>query len=267
MFQGVEQSDSERHLYEACPLCASKSFQRFAQGDCTNHPSYDPVLFPYIYWHKCDDCHHIFTDGYFTDEAAEIVFRKTQDNQRVGYNFEANRYVSAEMIEKVLPYRDKGHWLDIGFGNGSLLLTAQEYGFSPVGVDLRGESVALIKQLGVEAYHDKLEHLTFDKSFAVVSMMDVLEHVPYPNDMLAQVGHLMEPGGVLFVSMPNCESSVWHQLNANNVNPYWNEMEHYHNFSRQRLYALLEDHGFMPVRYGISKRYRVCMEVVAVKKP
>jgi hypothetical protein len=47
------------------------------------------------------------------------------------------------------------------------------------------------------------------------------------------------------------------------VNPYWGEIEHYHNFGRRRLYALLEEHGFEPARYGVSFRYRACMEVIA----
>jgi len=83
--------------------------------------------------------------------------------------------------------------------------------------------------------------------------------------MLKAVSSLLQNGGVLFVSMPNSGSVLWQQLNANNVNPYWGELEHYHNFSRERLYALLAEFGFEPVRYGISKRYRACMEVVAIK--
>jgi protein O-GlcNAc transferase len=51
-----------------------------------------------------------------------------------------------------------------------------------------------------------------------------------------------------------------------NTEPYWGEMERYHNFSRTRLYALLQSHGFEPVRHGTSERYWVCMEVVAVKQ-
>jgi hypothetical protein len=35
-------------------------------------------------------------------------------------------------------------------------------------------------------------------------------------------------------------------------------------FSLQ-LYALLQTHGFQPVEYSVSERYRVCMEVIAIK--
>ncbi|MGB8899283.1 MAG: hypothetical protein WCC90_08670 [Methylocella sp.] len=56
------------------------------------------------------------------------------------------------------------------------------------------------------------------------------------------------------------------RLHANGVNPYWGEIEHYHNFSRKRPYALLEEHGFRPVEYHVTERYRVCVEVIAIKQ-
>lgn len=31
----------------------------------------------------------------------------------------------------------------------------------------------------------------------------------------------------------------------------------------RRLYELLEEHGFEPLHYSVSERYRACMEVIA----
>jgi protein O-GlcNAc transferase len=52
------------------------------------------------------------------------------------------------------------------------------------------------------------------------------------------------------------------------VNPYWGwgEIEHYHNVSRKRLYALLEEQGFRPAEYHVSERHRLCMDVVSIKQ-
>ena len=97
-------------------------------------------------------------------------------------------------------------------------------------------------------------------------MADVLEHMPFPKQGLIAANKLLRTGGVLLVSMPNSENIVWRLTTEQNSNPYWGELEHYHNFGRSRLYRLLEDHGFTAVRYGVSERYRMCMEVVAVKK-
>jgi protein O-GlcNAc transferase len=60
--------------------------------------------------------------------------------------------------------------------------------------------------------------------------------------------------------------SGWRRLHANDINPYRGEIEHYHNFSLKRLYALLQQYGFRPLEYHISERYRVCMEVIAIKQ-
>ena len=97
-------------------------------------------------------------------------------------------------------------------------------------------------------------------------MADVLEHMPFPKAGLAAAHRLLRPDGVLFLSMPNIDNTVWRRLRANGVNAYWGEIEHYHNFPRKRLSALLEEHGLRPVESHISERYRVCMEVIAVKQ-
>lgn len=171
------------------------------------------------------------------------------------------------MIEKVLPYASEGYWLDVGFVNGSLLFTAQEYGFKPVGVDLRADNVKKMASLGIPAHCGQLSSLSLGFQCSVISMADVLEHMPYPKEGLRAAHNLLADGGILFISLPNTETIVWHVLTQNNANPYWGEIEHYHNFSRSRLYALLRETGFEPVRYGISERYTVCMEVVAKKIP
>jgi 2-polyprenyl-3-methyl-5-hydroxy-6-metoxy-1,4-benzoquinol methylase len=217
-------------------------------------------------WKQCLRCQHIFTDGYFTDETAKLIFNNVNEHQRVGYNIEQQRYVSARMVEKILPYFNRGNWLDIGFGNGSLLFTAQEYGFTPIGVDLREGNVTAMNSLGIRAYCSDLFKLSLDAPCSIISMADVLEHMPYPKDGLIAARKLLIDDGVLFISMPNCESMLWRAFDHAKSNPYWGELEHYHNFSRTRLYQLLEETGFEPIRYGISERYRACMEIVARKK-
>ena len=68
------------------------------------------------------------------------------------------------------------------------------------------------------------------------------------------------------MSMPNGDCYTWRMLDRLDGNPYWGELEHYHNFGRQRLYShLFQQQGFEPIDYGISERYYMCMEVIARK--
>jgi hypothetical protein len=48
-------------------------------------------------------------------------------------------------------------------------------------------------------------------------------------------------------------------------NPHWSEIGHYHNFTRERLFRLLEGNGFKPLFYNVSERCNSCMDVIAIK--
>ena len=257
--------NASRINFEGCPLCGSRDHAAYVTASCAHHPLYTPLISPTMQWQRCNQCDHIFTDGYFTAAVAAVVFSKTNVAQMVGADMENQRAVSARMIEKVLPFVSSGSWLDIGFGNGSLLFTAQEFGFKPVGVDLRDANVVALRARGIDAECVNLLDMRRLHEFSVISMADVLEHVSFPTPFLQHARDLLEPEGVLFISMPNADSPLWQAWNDGGVNPYWGELEHYHNFGRERLYALLEQTGFRPVKYGISERYRACMEVVAMK--
>jgi len=251
-----------RILFEGCPLCKSRKTATLRTADCSRHFLYRPVIAPTMTWMCCNDCSHVFTDGYFSPEAAAIIFENTHDNQKPGSAFEQQRMVSARMVESVAQYIKGGSWLDVGFGNGSLLFTAEEWGFTPVRVDLRRSSVEAMQQFGIEADCVDITAVNGSGRFSVISMADVLEHMPFPQDGLAAAQRLLQPEGVLFVSMPNYNCAAWRLLDANNANPYWGELEHFHNFSRTRLYTLMKDMGFEAIHYGVSERYRVCMEVI-----
>lgn len=254
---------NERILYAECPLCGHTELVDRMTGDCSGHVLYQPALSPQIRWKSCVGCGHVFTEGFYTESALSLIFGGTHENQKFGNDIENQRQVSARMIEKVLPHASTGRWLDVGFGNGSLLFTAYEYGFEPVGTDLRSANVDLMNSLGIEAHCSDICTLSLDRACTVVSMADVLEHMPYPKNALISAHRLMSEGGVLLISMPNMDNVVWLALDQANSNPYWGEIEHYHNFSRSRLYDLLRETGFEPLRYGISERYRLCMEVIA----
>jgi protein O-GlcNAc transferase len=44
------------------------------------------------------------------------------------------------------------------------------------------------------------------------------------------------------------------------------EIEHHHNFSRQRLMASLREHGFEVASFSIPHRYKAQMEIYSVRK-
>ena len=146
-----------------------------------------------------------------------------------------------------------------------MLFTAAEFGFTPVGLDLRADNVSALQRCGIEAHCKDISDLELDVKCSVVSMADVLEHIPFPKNAVKAAYNLLEQDGVLIVSMPNTDCIVWKTLDMTGMNPYWGTIEHYHNFSRAILFALLREVGFTDIQYGVSYRYRSCMEVIARK--
>lgn len=254
-----------RIAYDACPLCGCEAITDLGTFDCSSHPLFKPELPREMSWCECFDCKHAFTDGYFGPESLAVLFSSTHDYQEPGHDPERGRAVWSKVAERVTSLRGvaAGRWLDVGFGDGALLFTAQEWGYEPLGIDLRPTSVEKLAALGVPARAIALEALDEPGGFAVVSMADVLEHMPFPKPALGHARKLLAPDGLLFLSMPNKDTASWRALERERRNPYLIEIEHYHNFSRKRLYALLAETGFVPVWYGVSNRYLCGMEVIA----
>jgi len=261
------ESTEARIRYAACPLCDADDAVEAMIGDCSDHPLFKPPLPADQLWIECRACGHVYVEGYFTPAALAIVLSGTQSNQLPGYDIEGQRHLWSPVVEAVSRLRAAlgGRWLDVGFGNGSLLTTAAEFGYEVVGLDLREESVHLMRELGFEAHALDLEEFRANEAFDVVSLADVLEHMPFPKRALQRVQDLLRTDGLLFLSMPNADSFAWQMLTRTGTNPFWGEIEHYHNFGRKRLYALLAEFGFQPVCYRVSTRYRACMEVIARK--
>jgi trans-aconitate methyltransferase len=87
--------------------------------------------------------------------------------------------------------------------------------------------------------------------------------VPHPRAALGRVQAALRPGGLLLVSCPNMEAASWRAMDLAGANPYWQEIEHFHNFGRASLTRLLAEEGFQAVDYAVSTRYKSCMEVIA----
>jgi SAM-dependent methyltransferase len=158
------------------------------------------------------------------------------------------------------------YWVDVGFGNGGLVTTADEFGFDALGVDVRAAAVERLQASGYRAIHADFNGLELDAPVAVLSFCDALEHMPDPRSALRKAHAMLDADGLLYISLPNSETATWRQWELSNTNPYWGELEHYHNFSRTRLIELLQVHGFAVIDYYTSSRYYSCLEITARKR-
>ena len=243
-----------------CPLCDHERFVPQKEADITAHPLYRKELPPKIEWVWCSACGHVFTSSYWSDKAMALICETALADQvaRV-QDAELHRRISSRVVERVSLFKPSGRWLDVGFGNGSLLFTAAEYGFEASGIDMKSMAVMAAAELGYSVSTNDIGEEP-SRHYDVVSLADVIEHVPYPKNMLDQARRIMKLSGVLYVACPNMDTAVWKMMGDSN--PYWSEIEHFHNFSRSRLTDLLTECGFTVLRYGMSERYLSGMEII-----
>lgn len=95
--------------------------------------------------------------------------------------------------------------LDVGCAGGAFLVAAREMGFAVTGI----EPARWMAAYGRENYHldirdGILEPGAFEAhSFDVITLWDVIEHLPQPLETLQIVRFLLKPGGVLLVNYPD----------------------------------------------------------------
>jgi SAM-dependent methyltransferase len=111
-----------------------------------------------------------------------------------------------EILRHEVPSHSQPDFLDIGCGPGGLLEEARRHGWKARGLELSRWAVDKGRDKGLEIVEGTLEEARFPSAiFDVISMFDVLEHLPRPRNTLAEVRRILRPGGVLVVETPNIE--------------------------------------------------------------
>ena len=150
-----------------------------------------------------------------------------------------------EVLEHVERYVGVGRLLDVGAGPGFLVAAARRRGWDARGIDLNpwaGEHAREV--VGVDVAVGTLaDAAAAGEQVDVLTMMDVLEHVPDPDALLRDAARVVRPGGVLAVLTPDAGAATSRLLGRR-----WPEVrrpgEHLVLFSRTGLVAALGRHGF-----------------------
>ncbi|MBM3266554.1 MAG: methyltransferase domain-containing protein [Candidatus Sericytochromatia bacterium] len=142
--------------------------------------------------------------------------------------------------------------LDVGCGSGDLAASLARAGFAVTGVEVAPDAAeAARRRHGLDVRTGTLAAADFPAgSFDVAVVWHVLEHVPDPAGLLADVARVLRPGGVAIVQVPNFGS-----IQAGVFGARWFALDvprHLHHFTPATLARTLEAAGFQAgaVKHG-----------------
>lgn len=131
--------------------------------------------------------------------------------------------------------------LDIGCSVGAQLVEYQRRGWQAIGIDLDDNAVSFARSQGLDARLAALEEAVLEEeSFDLITLLDVIEHLPDHKPALQKLSALLRPGGLLKIKTPCAESLIHYFYGP----PWLFNDTHLLYFSRSRLLHTLQDYGF-----------------------
>ncbi len=148
-----------------------------------------------------------------------------------------------DLLTRFAVHRETGRWLDVGYGQGALLRAASHVGWECFGAEISPPALQIGEREGWTVTSRLEDDPRFqDASFDVVSMIELIEHVPDPDTLLQTALRKLRPGGALYLTTPNARS-----LNARLLRERWSVYappEHLTVWSKRGLSAALARIGF-----------------------
>lgn len=183
-----------------------------------------------------------------------------------GGDYEARnpRYKFRALLGAIRMHQPSGRLLDIGCAYGKFLeVAALEGGYELSGMDLSEHAVEVARERlephGVRVRQGGVLDRPFDgETFDVVTMFDVIEHVPDLDAAFDAARVRLNPGGVLAISVPVYDGPVGVLVEAMDMDP-----THVHKLGRREWVERCEAAGLRVlrkvgiVRYFMAGRFYV----------
>jgi SAM-dependent methyltransferase len=163
--------------------------------------------------YQCDLCGMLFRRPYLS--SANLIKAYGQ------FSADCWRYprrrdfdLTAQIIRGTRP---AGRVLDVGCYRGDFLVMLPD-GYQKYGIEPIEAARKVARSRGIILMGTSIEELEIDTPmFHVITLLDVIEHLPYPLDSLKKVVRLLLPGGLLILSTGNTDALPWRLMRQD----YW----------------------------------------------
>lgn len=239
---------------KSCILCQSSESKTVFNENGT------PIL-------ECKNCGHVYS-SYEQEEHYEGYWDVAEQTYDLKWWDDAHRAVYSDFISTYLK-QEKGNLLDVGCGLGFFVkaVLSKKPGWSAVGYEISKQAVKFAnEQNGMKTVYAGLvqDSKLPNESFDIITLWDVIEHIPKPHSLLTYLHGLLKPGGILFLQTPNfpiqlAKANLKVKLKGMQEGVHYLEAkDHVNNYKMHTLAELGKQCGF------IEPKYKVLMPILSV---
>jgi len=250
--------DSQLFETISCPLCGADAFETVKESRYP--PSISPEEIGHWFSASSD---HLLLDQVVRCQSCSLAYVNPRLNSKLiieGYAAAEDPVFAAQNDARILTFRKTlggilkrlkisgagKRLLDVGCAGGAFPAAARDFGFDPIGVEpSRWMAEFGRRTYGLDIRDGILEKDTFpEHSFDVITLWDVIEHLPQPSDTLALIRTLLKPDGLLLVNFPDIGSLAARLLGERW--PFWLSV-HLLYYTRTTMTEQLRRTGFAPL--------------------
>lgn len=179
--------------------------------------------------------------SYPSDYEAYYLIDKSKTNSSQ-WHIRRALNLQLRFVEQHTPH--KGKLLDVGCATGNFMQIARDSGWQVQGIEPIETAAKIAREYyQLDVITSTLEAASLEgESFDVITMWDVLEHLPNPKITLYRCQELLKPRGLLVFSIPNLKSFDRYLFGKNWIG--WDAPRHFNLFTDNTLDQLLEITGF-----------------------
>ncbi len=249
-------------LLDQCPVCNSTNIVPYSMK---YHAG-----FPHISRTQCRTCGIAFANpmasqdeliDFYTNYYDKGNFGALDYKQRVSKKINEIHDTDIKVLQKekrkILQHKQKGSFLDVGFGLGEELVVFHKLGFSIYGTEFDQDCINFISASipGSTLFRgDLLDAHYPDNFFDVINVCHVIEHVLNPVAYAKELQRILKPGGILIIATPDISSFAYRMYRIINflslrVPLIVDGLEHTVVFNKKALAKLTSDHNFQIIEH------------------
>ena len=218
-----------------CPICSG------AGRRITNLDSINSIQ-DYL---RCIQCKSIFANNKATQAELLAHYSSYYTKENLEIPLVAKNSL-AKTVSTFSKFRTPNNTVcDLGYGAGALLEAAQADGWKCAGSEYSADAIAIGRLRGWDVHQGDLSSGDLRGPYDVVTIIETLEHVQDPRELLLSASARLRSGGLLYGTTPNAGS-----INALILKQEWSVItfpEHPILISKKALNGLLIETGFRQI--------------------